>query len=449
VALQDWLVLKPSSRRAASVEDATSVLFDLPGFAVIECVELGDNVRRVVIMQVGDEHGCLRCGVVVAGDPYDVRESRVKDLPFGERPLIVVWRKRRYRCLEPACPQRIFVERSEEIKPLRRSTERLRRALARADAECRAYARVAAEYGVSWWLVNDVAVRAAAALPVEPPAVRWLGIDETRTRRPRWMQNPDTSKWRLEDPWMTSLTNLDPAAGRAILGLTAGRSSAAVCTWLDARQQTWRDGIEVVAIDPCAAYANAVCKTLPHAQLVVDHFHLDRLANDMLTKVRRRLTWANRDRRGRLVDPEWANRRRLLTARERLTPERFTKMWNQVSQADPSGQILAAYIAKEELRALLALAKRRPTREQISNAKYRFGAWCALFANVPEIRSLAETIDTWWPEIEALLRLNITNARTEGSNRIIKQLKRVGCGFSNQANYERRILAHAIARDAA
>lgn len=233
---------------------------------------------------------------------------------------------------------------------------------------------------------------------------------------------------------MTSLTNLDPAAGPAILGLTPGRSSATVCTWLEARDQAWRDGIELVAIDPCAAYAHAVRTTLPQATVVVDHFHLTRLGNDMLTKVRRRVTWDNRDRRGRLVDPEWANRRRLLTGKERLTPERFARMWNALTDADPSGQILAAYIAKEELRALLCLARRRPTRDQISNAKYRFGAWCALFANVPEIRTLAETIDTWWPEIEAFLRLNITNARTEGSNRIIKQLKRVGCGFANQAN---------------
>jgi transposase len=431
------------------VEDATSVLFDLPGFAVIECVEIDDDRRRVVIMQTASEHGCPECGVVVGGKPYDVRESVVKDLPFGERRLVVAWRKRRYRCPESACARKVFVERSEQIAFRRRSTERLRRKLATADRECRAYARVASEYGVSWWLVNDVAVRAAAALPLEPAPVRWLGIDETRTRTPRWVQDTETGRWRREDPWMTSLTNLDTAAGRAILGLTPGRSSAAVTAWLDAREQAWRGGIEVVAIDPCAAYANAVRTALPHAQLVVDHFHLDRLANETVTKVRRRVTVDLRDRRGRLVDPEWANRRRLLTARERLSDERFARMWNEIEAADPSGQILAAYITKEELRAMLALARCRPTRDQISNARYRFGAWCALFANVPEIRTLAETIDTWWPEIEAFLRLNITNARTEGSNRIIKQIKRVGCGFANQANYQRRILAHATAKEAA
>ena len=34
------------------------------------------------------------------------------------------------------------------------------------------------------------------------------------------------------------------------------------------------------------------------------------------------------------------------------------------------------------------------------------------------------------------------NARTEGFNRIIKQTKRVGCGFRNMINYQRRILTH-------
>jgi transposase len=431
------------------VDDATSVLFDLPGFVVCECVELDEGARRVVIMQAASEHACPRCGVVVSGRPYDVRESRVKDLPFGERPLVVVWRKRRYRCRESSCRQKLFVERSPEITLRRRSSERLRRKLAEADGEARAYSRMAAEYGVSWWLVNDVAVRAAAALPTEPPPVAWLGIDETRTRRPRWCRDPDTGRWVRQEPWMTSLTNLDLSSARVILGLTPGRSSAAVCTWLEARDQAWRDGIEVVAIDPCAAYARAVRQSLPQATIVVDHFHLDRLANEMVTKVRRRVTWDNRDRRGRLVDPEWANRRRLLTAAERLRPERFARMWNAVAEGDPSGQIIAAYIAKEHLRALLALARRRPTRDQISHARYRFDAWCALFATVPEIVTLAETIDTWWPEVEAFLRLNITNARTEGSNRTIKQIKRVGCGFANQANYERRILAYATARDAA
>ena len=68
---------------------------------------------------------------------------------------------------------------------------------------------------------------------------------------------------------------------------------------------------------------------------------------------------------------------------------------------------------------------------------------------MPETTRLAQTISIWWPAIEAFLRLRITNARTEGSNRVIKQLKRVGCGYRNQTNYERRIVLHVAAKNAA
>jgi len=53
------------------------------------------------------------------------------------------------------------------------------------------------------------------------------------------------------------------------------------------------------------------------------------------------------------------------------------------------------------------------------------------------------------PEIEGFLKLGVTNARTEGYNRVIKQVKRVACGFRNQANYQRRIMLHIAATRAA
>ena len=66
-----------------------------------------------------------------------------------------------------------------------------------------------------------------------------------------------------------------------------------------------------------------------------------------------------------------------------------------------------------------------------------------------ETTRLAWTIKKWWPEIEGFLELGITNARTKGYNRVIKQIKRVACGFRNQDNYERRIMLHNAAHRAA
>jgi hypothetical protein len=76
------------------MSDATSLLFDLPGFRVVSCDLTPLGVRRVVVMQQASEHACPRCGVLVGGKPYDQRASQIKDLPFGHRPIEVIWRKR-------------------------------------------------------------------------------------------------------------------------------------------------------------------------------------------------------------------------------------------------------------------------------------------------------------------------------------------------------------------
>jgi transposase len=175
--------------------------------------------------------------------------------------------------------------------------------------------------------------------------------------------------------------------------------------------------------------------------VVVDHFHLVKLANDALTAVRRRVTFDAHGRRGRKQDPEWANRRRLLTARERLSPRAFTAMWNALIDNDPSAQILSAYIAKEELRQLLFGARDRADNAEIRTRLYRFYSWCA-DTNIPELHRLATTIETWWPAILAFLHTGLTNARTEGYNRLVKQVKRVACGFRNTENSRRRIRFH-------
>ena len=153
--------------------------------------------------------------------------------------------------------------------------------------------------------------------------------------------------------------------------------------------------------------------------------------------MRRRVTWDLRDRRGRKRNPEWANRRRLLTARERLSDNSFAKMWNGICAEDPRAQILSAWIAKEELRTLLAMVcvtvrvggDAPLTRHRL----HRFQAWC-IDSQIPELTTLAAAVNTWWPEINAFLTTGITNARTEGYNRLLKQVKRAGCGFRNRPN---------------
>ncbi|WP_242603479.1 transposase [Mycolicibacterium thermoresistibile] len=270
---------------------------------------------------------------------------------------------------------------------------------------------------------------------------------QTRRGKPSWVQGVD-GRWVRIDPWDTGFVDL--SGNQGLLGQREGRTSAAVIDWLNERTPQFREAVQFVAIDPAAVYAAAIRTPglLPNATIVVDHFHLVKLGNEALTKVRRRVTWDLRDRRGRKADPEWANRRRLLRGRERLSDKAFAKMWNAIVDADDSGQILSAWIAKEELRTLLSTVRLGGDPHLTRHRLHRFLSWC-IDSKIPELLALASTVDTWWPEINAFLVTGITNARTEGYNRLVKQVKRAACGFRNPTNSARRIRFHCTRKQRA
>jgi Transposase len=63
-------------------------------------------------------------------------------------------------------------------------------------------------------------------------------------------------------------------------------------------------------------------------------------------------------------------------------------------------------------------------------------------ADIPEATTLAQTIETWWPAVLAFLTTQITNAKTEGTNRLAKDVARRACGFRNPDNHQRRVRLH-------
>jgi hypothetical protein len=96
-----------------------------------------------------------------------------------------------------------------------------------------------------------------------------------------------------------------------------------------------------------------------------------------MTAVRQRVTRDLLCRRGRRVDTVWANGRLLLRGRERLYPPALARMWNRCVDHDPTGQILSAWIAEEELRALCATAATGGHPHEIRDQTWAFYSWCA------------------------------------------------------------------------
>ena len=59
-------------------------------------------------------------------------------------------------------------------------------------------------------------------------------------------------------PWDTGFVDL--AGVQGLLGQREGRTGAAVIAWLSERTPEFREEVELVAIDPAAAYASAIAR---------------------------------------------------------------------------------------------------------------------------------------------------------------------------------------------
>jgi transposase len=414
----------------------TTLLLGLPD-VVVDRVELDpDGCRVVHVSTTNTPQACPSCGTPATSVKGWV-STRPRDVLFPV-PARLVWRKRRWRCPAPACPRSSFTESTLQIPSRQRVTRRLREAGGRAVVEGRTVAQATREVNLSWPVVHAAFLdHATKMLPEEPEPVVALGIDETRRGRPRFSLNPETGVFeQVIDRWHTGFVDL--AGDQGLLGQVEGRSAGDAGSWLAARTQDWRDGVATVAIDMSSAYRAAVREHLPQATLVVDHFHVVQLANQVVSSVRRRVTTKLRGRRVRKDDPEYGLRRRLLRNHQDLTDEKFTDMWNRLVDLGPAGEeILAAWIAKEELRALLALARTGTSRHQISHRLWRFYQWCA-DTDIPELHRLAGTIQAWWPQIEAFILTGVTNAASEGVNRLIKLEARNAFGFRNPVSQRLR-----------
>jgi transposase len=399
----------------------------LPEFRVLAAIEV-DGELEVTVETTATRTGCPDCGVVAS--LHGRRETLVRDVDAFGRRTRLRWRKRVWRCRELPCARRTWTERSEAIRPRRSLTERARRAACRrVGKEGRSVAAVARELGSGWHTVMRAVCDHGEELVEDPNRladVDALGVDETsflRATRERHTR------------YVSGL--VDITSGR-LLDVVEDRTARAVADWLAERPPRWLRRIGIVALDPYRGYANAMLSHLGHATLVVDHFHLIRLANAVVDDVRRRVQQATRGHRGRKRDPLYAVRRLLLTACDHLDARGWARLADGLRDGDPDGQVTAAWQLKEITRDLYRGHDPEAAREALA----LLYAW-ADSGDVPEMRRFARTVARWQTEILAWHTTGgASNGPTEAVNLAIKNIKRVGRGFRNFANYRLRLLLH-------
>ncbi len=127
---------------------AATAMLGLPGFVLLAVSEQGSELEQAIETTSGGDF-CRGCGVLA--HLRDRRPTWVRDLPAGGRAVTLVWVKRVWRCLEPACPVGTWSETSGHIRARASLSERARREICRrAGQDGHAVAQVAREFGVGW-----------------------------------------------------------------------------------------------------------------------------------------------------------------------------------------------------------------------------------------------------------------------------------------------------------
>ena len=223
--------------------------------------------------------------------------------------------------------------------------------------------------------------------------------------------------------------------------MVEGRSKKAFKDWLADRDQAWRDGIEVVAMDGFTGFKTATTEELPDAVTVMDPFHVVRLAGDALNECRRRVQQELHGHRGRKKDPLYTARRTLHTGADLLT-ERQQERLDKLFASDEHLQVELTWGIYQRLiaayRHLDQVAGRAEARSVID----------ALTHGVPaplvELRKLGRTLSKRAEDVLAYFeRPRTSNGPTEAVNGRLEHLRGLALGFRNLTNYIARALLEA------
>jgi transposase len=299
-------------------------------------------------------------------------------------------------------------------------------------------ARVADALGVSWHTANDAVLAEGRRVLISDPTrldgVEAVGVDEHAWRHTK-----------RGDRYVTVVVDLTPVregTGPArLLDMVEGRSKKVFATWLEARPQAWRDGVQVVAMDGFTGFKTAAAEQLPGAVEVMDPFHVVRLGAEALDRCRQRVQQATRGHRGRKGDPLFTARRTLTTGADLLTDTQ-TRRLADLFATDQHVQVQATWGIYQRM-----VAAYRDTDRTRGRARMRAvidSLASAVPAALTELRKLGTTLTRRADDILAYFdHPRTSNGPTEAINGRLEHLRGTALGFRNLTNYIARSLLEA------
>ena len=224
----------------------------------------------------------------------------------------------------------------------------------------------------------------------------------------------DEFSYRKRHHYLTVVVDHDR---RRVVWAGKGRSAETLEAFFDLLGPAGCERIELVTADLASSWQKALRARVPHARVVFDRFHVERLAADALDEVRR----AEQHRLGKQAKQLKGMRYPLLKHPARLKPGEERRLAALRRQNRALGR---AYELKECLAAILGEATPEDGQELLDE----WLAWASRSRLAPFVK-LAKTVRKHAAGILAYLDTKMTNGIVEGINNKLRVIARRAYGF--------------------
>lgn len=373
-------------------------ILDLDGWNVISKTLDGEEYLIEAEYTV-QPAACTKCGNIGNLYKHGPKPVYIRDSPIRGRPVRILANAQRYKCRECSGT---FIQPLGGIQDEMRMTSRC---VDYIQSQCLrdTFVRIAEHVGCDDKTIRNLAGDYITKLNAEykPWLPEWLGIDETQ----------------IDGKLRCIITDV---VNRLPIDMLPDRDKPSVTSWLYHFKDT--KFVKGLAIDMWRPYKDAAQAVFPGLPVVIDKFHVVKMANRAMDDIR--ITLAKDQ--DKATGKDWMRRKSLLRLRYKSLDEkgRFNlQMW-----LDNEPDVATAYRLKETFYDIYDA----PTKAE---AGRRLDAWresvpAAMKKGKKSFAPLLTATRNWREEILAYFDHPISNGYTEALNGVAKVINRSGRGYS-------------------
>lgn len=371
--------------------------------------------KNIVIFKVKTKREHIRCSCCGSRD-FIRQGSKLRDFrapPTGRKKVMIRAQIQRLKCRQCGKVLQENIEFADQKKTYTKGFERYINDLCRV-MTIQDVSRIS---GVGWDTVRRIEQSWLQKHYSKPKikGVRYIDIDEFAVQKGH--------------KYMTVVMDLESSR---VLFVGEGNSSATLDKfWKRVRCSGAR--IDAVAMDRWPAFIDTVSCNIPDARIIFERFHITKMVNDALSKLRRDLyrEETRLNKRSLLKGMRW-----LLLKKDDNFNEKTDERKRLQLALEVNKPLATAYYIKEELYFLCI-------RKSLEQAKDFLGKWVAkaYASGITILKKVANTLLAHRTGIFAWFSYPISTGPLEGLNNKIKVFERQAYGYRNKEFVKLKIYA--------